>query len=133
MRHLLAAILALSLLAPAVQAQQSAIPRVIQDQIAAFQADDFGAAFTHASPSIKRMFGSPERFGRMVRNGYPMVYRPQDVTMLEQRPSGPGVVQRVLIRDQSGQLHTLDYQMIDTESGWLINGVRIVDAPGVGA
>jgi hypothetical protein len=53
-------------------AENSARPDVtgvIQGQISALQADDFAQAFSFASPMIKRMFGNPDRFGQMVRQG----------------------------------------------------------------
>lgn len=109
------------------------IETTIQDQIDAFLADDFSTAFTFASPSIKGMFGSADRFGDMVRNGYPMVWRPGEVRFLELREISGNLWQKVFIRDQSGGTHILDYQMIRTEDGWRINGVQILRAPGVGA
>ena len=133
MRFVIALMLAISLAPAALRAQEAAISDVIRDQINAFQADDFGAAFGYASPNIKRLFGSPERFGQMVQDGYPMVYRPAEVDMLQQREMGAARVQRVMIRDTSGQLHFLDYQMIPSDSGWQINGVQIVRDAQVGA
>ena len=98
-----------------------------------YQLDDFATAFTFASPGIKRFFGTSERFGQMVRQGYPMVWRPGDVQYLEQEPRGGAVHQKVLITDRDGVAHVLDYQMIPTPEGWQINGVQLLRAPGVGA
>ncbi|MFU8897254.1 MAG: DUF4864 domain-containing protein [Roseinatronobacter sp.] len=114
-------------------AQDNPIATAITDQIAAFQADDFDTAFSYASPNIKRLFGTPQRFGQMVRDGYPMVHRPAEVTLLDQRDMGGQVVQRVMIRDQSGRLHMLAYQMVETDDGWQINGVQLLRAPETGA
>ncbi|MBN2760710.1 MAG: DUF4864 domain-containing protein [Rhodobacteraceae bacterium] len=133
MRLILALLLALSLAPATLRAQDSAISDVIQGQISAFQADDFDTAFEYASPTIKRLFGTPERFGQMVQSGYPMVYRPAEVRMLEQRDLGSAKVQRVMIRDAQGRFHFLDYQMISTDMGWQINGVQILAEPEVGA
>ena len=133
MRHFLASLAASLVLTLGAQAQHDPITQVITDQIAAFQADDFDTAFTYASPNIKRLFGSPERFGQMVREGYPMVYRPAEVTMLESRAMGERVQQRVMIRDAAGRLHMLSYHMIDTGDGWQINGVQLLRGPEAGA
>ena len=133
MRFIIALLLAVSLAPATLRADSSEISGVIRDQISAFQADDFSTAFEYASPTIKRLFGTPERFGQMVQNGYPMVYRPAEVNMLQQRDTGAGRVQRVMIRDGAGRLHFLDYQMIPTETGWQINGVQIVRDAQVGA
>ena len=118
---------------------QSALPPekgiedTIQGQVDAFLVDDFAGAFTFASPMIQGIFGSAERFGAMVKNGYPMVWRPAEVEFLDLRRVNGLPVQRVMVRDAAGKQHFLDYQMIPGEAGWLINGVSIVEAPGVAA
>lgn len=133
-RLVLAAVLGLALAGGAAADDRSAITGTIQSQIDAFLADDFATAFTFASPAIKRLFGTSDRFGTMVRQGYPMVWRPAEVTFLETEPfASGGYLQRVLVTDQSGVPHLLEYQMIDTPDGWQINGVRILRAPQVGA
>lgn len=116
-----------------VVAPEQGIEATIGSQIEAFLADDFARAFTFASPNIQGLFGSPERFGKMVQNGYPMVWRPDDVQYLELREVAGNLLQRVLIRDRAGAVHVLDYQMIQTGEGWRINGVQIIHAPGVSA
>lgn len=113
-------------------AETDAAQATILNQIEAFRADDFEQAFGFASPGIRMQFGTAETFGKMVRNGYPMVYRPADVTMLDQRQSGGFLVQRVMITDQQGRGHLLDYQMTETPDGWRINGVWPVPSEGPG-
>ncbi len=121
-------------LALAVQAQDGAgITATIQKQFDAFIAGDVATAFTFASPGIKQFFGTSERFGQMVQQGYPMVWRPSGVKYLEQREIGGMLWQKVLVTDMNGVPHLLDYQMVETENGWQINGVRILEAPEVGA
>ena len=112
---------------------EAGIEGTIQSQIDAFLADDFATAFTFASPNIQGLFGSSDRFGAMVRGGYPMVWRPEDVQFLELRDLDGRRWQKVMVRDQGGQFHVLDYQMIETDAGWRINGVQILPAPEVGA
>jgi hypothetical protein len=129
---LYAALLAACLALPAA-AQEAPIENTIRSQIDAFLADDFARAFTFASPTIKRMFGTPENFGAMVRNGYPMVYRPADVQMMELREIAGNLWQRVRITDQAGAGWFLDYMMVETAEGWQINAVQILPAPDVGA
>ena len=131
------AVLALSLfLVTAAQADEPrnpAIEGVIQSQMRAFLADDVEAAFTYASPAIKGIFGSHQRFGVMVQRGYPMVWRHRDVKFLELRELGGQLWQKVLITDVAGNLHLLDYQMIEAGESWKINGVQILRLPQVGA
>lgn len=129
MRLLIASLM----LALPVTAQEAPIQTTIESQLQAFQADDFAAAFTYASPTIKAIFGTPENFGRMVTQGYPMVHRPAAVKMLELREVAGSLWQRVMITDQMGRTHLLDYQMIETADGWQINAVQLLKAEGVGA
>jgi hypothetical protein len=128
---LFAAALALWSPAPAA-AQEGPIQDTIRSQIDAFQADDFATAFTFASPNIKGMFRTPENFGAMVKEGYPMVYRPAQVEMGELREIAGNLWQRVRVVDQAGAAWFLDYMMVETAEGWQINGVQIMPAPDVG-
>ena len=111
---------------------EAGIEGTIQSQIDAFLVDDFARAFTFASPNIQGLFGSADRFGTMVRNGYPMVWQPEDVQFLELRDLDGRLWQKVMVRDQRGKLHILDYQMIETDAGWRINGVQLLPAPDLG-
>lgn len=131
-RVLISLLLCVGLSGPAL-AQSAEIEAVIGAQIEAFEADDFVTAFGFASPSIRRLFGNPENFGAMVRGGYPMVWRPAELRFLELRRAGGTLWQKVLVTDRAGVAHVLEYQMIELESGWKINGVRILDAAGVAA
>jgi hypothetical protein len=124
-------LLALSLALPA-HAQEDPIQAVIESQIKALQVDDFDLAFSFASPNIKALFGTPETFGRMVKDGYPMVYRPSDVDMQELREIAGNLWQRVRVVDQAGKTWFLDYMMIETPEGWQINAVQILPAPEIG-
>jgi hypothetical protein len=117
----------------AAQDGRDGIPATIQSQIDAFLADDFETAFTFASPTIKRLFGTSERFGSMVQQGYPMVWRPGAVRYLDLEDRGGALFQKVLITDAQGVPHVLEYQMIKADGGWQINGVRILEAPQIGA
>ncbi len=111
----------------------AAIRTVISDQIAAFQADDFATAFTFASPGIQRMFGTPDVFGQMVRQGYPMVWHPGSVRFADLVERDGRTIQRVLVTDGAGALHLLEYEMVPDADGWRIDGVRLLEDGGTGA
>ena len=117
--------LVLSAGAWAQDAGSAAIRSVISRQIEAFKADDFVTAFEFASPAIRQMFGSPDRFGAMVREGYPMVWRPEDLRFSELREEDGRMVQSVLVTDQAGALYVLEYDMVPGSDGWQINGVTV--------
>lgn len=127
MKHFLAIVLIWVMSTGAVKANDE-VRSVISSQIDAFLEDDFVTAFDFASPMIQGMFGTPERFGAMVRNGYPMVWRPADVEFLSTEDRDGAVIQNVRITDGTGRLFLLEYEMIETEDGWLINGVRVQEA-----
>ena len=132
-RHMIGCAFAAALWALPLQAQEAEIRGVIADQIAAFQADDFARAFSFASPTIKGVFGDAQNFGRMVQQGYPMVHRPANVRMMDLRDEAGRLWQRVLVTDQAGRSHVLEYQMIETPEGWQINAVQLLKSAGVGA
>lgn len=111
------------------QDPSSGIQSTINGQISAFQMDDFEQAFSFASPSIQRMFGTASNFGTMVRNGYPMVWRPRSYQFADLREISGVLWQMVLFQDQSGALHALDYRMIQVDGVWRISGVQILPAP----
>lgn len=110
------------------------IEATIQSQIDAFLLDDFATAFTFASPSIRSIFRTPENFGAMVRQGYPMVWRPDDVRFGDLRNIDGDLWQQVIIRDKSGAQHVLDYRMEQGPDGeWRISGVQLLPTPDVSA
>ncbi|WP_296423320.1 DUF4864 domain-containing protein [Yoonia sp.] len=134
MPRIFAAVLGLWMAATAAFAQDAgAIADVIGSQLQAFNERDVDGAWSHASPMIQGLFGNPENFGMMVQRGYPMVWDNAEVRFLELREIAGEQWQKIMIRDASGGLHMLDYQMIETADGWQINGVQLLRAPDVGA
>lgn len=106
---------------------------VISQQFEAFRADDFVAAFELASPGIRRVFVTAEGFGAMVKNGYPMVWRPAETRFLELRELNGALWQKVMIRDEAGAWHVLDYQMEQQAGGeWRIDGVQYLRQAEIG-
>lgn len=132
MRIGLYGLLTAAFLALPALAQDTPIEQTIQNQIDAFLVDDFATAFSFASPNIKGIFGTAENFGSMVKNGYPMVYRPAEVEMGELREVAGNLWQRVRVVDQAGKAWFLDYMMIEAAEGWQINAVQLLPAPDIG-
>lgn len=130
--------LAIVWVAVAAAAQDALAPNdriegTIRSQIDAFLQDDFETAFRFAGPGIQRMFRTPDNFGAMVRNGYPMVWRPEDVEFGALQDRADGLWQRVFVQDADGQSHVLDYRMQRVEGEWRIAGVRVLPAPDLSA
>ena len=101
---------------------------MISAQIEAFLANDLDRAWGYASPIIQQRFGSSEQFGTMLREGYPMVWRPSEVTFLGSEVIAGKLWQNVLVRDARGALYVVGYQMIEGADGWRINAVRVAIA-----
>ncbi|MGX9353270.1 DUF4864 domain-containing protein [Shimia sp. W99] len=132
MRVFLSFVMALGLWGAVASANQDDVKFVIESQMEAFKADDMAGAFDFAADGIQKVFGTAERFGEMVRRGYPMVHRPEEVVFLEFRQEAGSLWQKVLVTDQSGVVHVLDYEMIPTESGWRIGAVLLMKRAVVG-
>lgn len=130
MRHLLTILFLL--LAPPLAAQDEDIQAVIESQMRAFQAGDSAAAFEHASPPIKQIFGNSRNFGMMVRQGYPMVWNNAETRFLDLREIDGELWQKLQVRDAAGDLYLMDYRMVQTENGWQIDGVVLLPAPQLG-
>ena len=104
------------------------IKRTIECQITAFKLNDFWKAFSFATPFLREKFGSAENFGKMVRNGYPMVWRPSKVIFLENERYHHGLAQVVQIVDANGKSHYLRYYMMEFDGSWRIGGVEFLPA-----
>jgi hypothetical protein len=133
MRLGLYAMVLTALLALPAAAQEQPIQDTIRKQLDAFDAEDAATAFSYASPTIKGLFGSAEKFGAMVQQGYPMVWSHSAVQMLELRTVAGNLWQRVMITDTQGRTYVLDYMMVEGPTGWQINAVQLLPAQGVGA
>ena len=138
MRRVMIGLALAASLSGAVRAQDALTPNpqiksTIQSQIDAFLADDFVTAFGFASPGIRNAFRTPENFGAMVRNGYPMVWRPEDLRFGPLREIDGALWQQVLIRDETGQSYVVEYRMEQVGGDWRISGVRVVPAQDLSA
>jgi hypothetical protein len=138
MLRILLACLVIGLSAPLAMAQEVLPPNpdieaTIAGQFDAFRSGDVPEAWSYASPNIQRLFQSPDNFARMVQQGYPMVWQPGEVDFIDLQSLSGLIVQRVQVIDAQGRVFYLGYAMIQTESGWRINGVQLLPAPDVAA
>lgn len=109
---------------------QTAVRAVIQAQINAFKKDDAETAYSFAAPGIQQMFGSPEVFIGMVKNGYGPIYRPLRIEFGKASRAADGVMQIVKIVGLDGKKILAYYLMQRQGDGsWKIAGVQTEDAP----
>ena len=114
-------------------ADRVAIRQAVSAQLTALQQDDAPLAFSYASPSIQRQFGTPENFLRMVKTAYPSVYRPRDVQFREIDPTEDGPVQKVFFFAPNGEPELgLYYMEKEADGNWKINGCQLTSAPDIG-
>ena len=98
---------------------------VIQSQLQAFQDEAVTTAYGFAAPNIRRIFPTPEVFGKMVRNTYPMVWDPAETDFLQAEQRGSMIVQRLRLVDQQGVPYIAEYAMLMVDGEWRIAGVEI--------
>jgi hypothetical protein len=77
------------------------------------------------------MFGNADDFLRMVRTGYPAVYRPASVSFLQPEPDAKEVVQPVHLTDDQGHAWLAVYRVQrQKDKSWRIAGCVILAQSG---
>ena len=118
---------------PGGEARQ-AIRQVIERQLQAFRADDGEAAFAQASPMIRGQFGTAENFMRMVRTGYPPVYRARRAEFRELALLANRIVQPAALFGADGKAVMALYLMeAQPDGSWRIDGCSLLDLGEEGA
>ena len=104
------------------------VQNTISLQIEAFRQNDIKKAYTFAAPNIKAQFPSPEVFGLMVRNGYPVIWRPKSFKFTKFKDLGNSCIQRVLFQSFDGSLESYDYILEKNDGNWKIAGVLTINS-----
>ena len=107
-----------------------AVRYTISSQIDAFKQNDVKKAYTFAAPNIQAQFPSPDIFGLMVRNGYPIIWKPKSYKFTTFKDLGNRCVQRVLFQSYNGSLESYDYILEKNGSVWKIAGVLTIKSAG---
>lgn len=122
--------------APAQPATVSAadarqVREVVQAQLDAFAVDDGVRAFSYATPALRQVFVTAERFMQMVRGSYPVVYRPASVAFLQPKHEEGDVIQRVQMSDAAGASWNAVYRLQRQGDGsWRIAGCNVTATSG---
>ncbi len=139
MRGYCMALLLAALVLPSAQAAQpalapadeKAVVAVVQAQLDAFAADDASKAFSFAAPTIQKMFGSAPRFLAMVREQYPVVYRPSSTAFFKPERQDDQVLLRVSMSDADGGQWLAVYSLQQQkDKRWRIAGCVVVPNNG---
>ena len=107
-----------------------AVRYTISSQIDAFKDNDVKKAYTFAAPNIQAQFPSPDIFGLMVRNGYPIIWKPKSYKFTTFKDLGNRCIQRVLFQSYNGSLESYDYILEKNGSLWKIAGVLTIKSAG---
>ena len=133
----LIAMAAVALLAGPAKAQnggEGPSQDIISRQLEAFLSGDFPRAYSYASPDIKRLYPTLERFMSMVQTGYLPVLRPGNYAFGRSEQLSDGRIQwDVLIDGPDGKGYTATYFMEQQEDGsWKVDAVMLRrGAPGM--
>ncbi|MBC7733371.1 MAG: DUF4864 domain-containing protein [Bacteriovorax sp.] len=104
---------------------------VIQAQLAAFAAGDAKRAFSYATPKVREVFGSADKFIEVVREAYPAVYRHETVAFLKPELADGTLLQGVHLTDGQGMLWLALYRMErQRDRSWRISACQLVPAQG---
>ena len=107
-----------------------AVRYTISSQIDAFKNNDVKKAYTFAAPNIQAQFPSPDIFGLMVRNGYPIIWKPKSYKFTMFKDLGSNCIQRVLFQSYNGSLESYDYILEKNGNLWKIAGVLKINMAG---
>jgi hypothetical protein len=114
-----------------LQGDARGVRAVIQAQFDAFAADDAKRAFSYATPKLREMFGSADRFIEVVRAAYPVVYRHETVAFLKPELAAGALVQGVHLTDAQGVLWLALYRLErQRDRRWRISACQLVAAQG---
>jgi uncharacterized protein DUF4864 len=102
---------------------------VVRAQEQAFSRSDAAAAWSYASPAIKKLFPQADIFTHMVQNSYAPVWRHKSFEFGEARVEGKWVAQRVHIIDTDGEAWEAIYTVEQEADGsWEITGCSLLKA-----
>ena len=130
----MATVAALAVPAKAQNGGEGASQDIISRQLEAFLSGDFARAYAFASPDIKRIFPTLERFMSMVQSGYLPVLRPGNYAFGRSEQLFDGRIQwEVLIDGPDGKGYTATYIMEQQQDGsWKVDAVMLRrGAPGM--
>jgi hypothetical protein len=115
--------------APARADDVASAQGVIRAQEQAFVRGDAAAAYSYASPAIKKLFPQADIFMVMVQNSYAPVWRHKSFEFGEARIEGKWVAQRVHIVDADGEAWEAMYTLAqDADGSFKITGCSLLKA-----
>ena len=116
---------------PLTAVDEKSVRAVVEGQLAAFANDDALKAFSYAAPNVKKAVTTAAGFLAMVRNDYPIIYRPASVAFLKPEGKDNQVIQRVQMLDANGNPWLAIYSLQRQKNkAWLITGCVVTQNKG---
>ncbi len=100
----------------------------VEGQLAAFERENFSAAYGFAAQGIRRQF-SAAVFAEMIRRGYPALVRHarREIGLVRDNREGRAFVD-VTVFDARGKAARFRYQLVEERDGWRVEGVLPIRA-----
>ena len=106
-------------------AEWKAIQQVIGDQLQALKAGDGARAMSYSAPGIRQQFRTPERFLRMVRQGFSALLDARSSNYLEGAVIGGEIIQPLQLVLPDNTVLVALYTMVKVKDGTKDNVWRI--------
>jgi hypothetical protein len=109
------------------EAEVKAAQAVIDAQLKAFAAGDNAAAYSHAAPTIRRIFPTLDSFMGMVTGAYQPVYKPLNYAFGKVEETSPtSIIQQVLVVGPDGKDYEAVYTLeLQPDGTYKITGVSL--------
>ncbi len=119
---------------PCTSSVQGAIEEVINSQTAAFGSDDFELAYSFASPWF-RATTTLEQFVEIINGSYGPLISSSELVFSDCLTSSDEQAGLINVRflQESNDVYGLQYLMVQTSSGWKVQGASNLQRTGEGA
>lgn len=98
---------------------------IVEQQLAAFRAEDYPSAYRHAASGVQQKFTIPQ-FESMVRRDYGDMTLSGRVEFGLVKVNGSAAVVQVFLSGADGSFRSFLYSLIAEGNSWRINGVQPV-------
>lgn len=109
-------------------AQPRELFAIVNNQVAAFRADDFRSAYRQASSGVQQKFTLPQ-FEAMIRKDYGALAAAHRIEFGNARMEGGTALLEVFFFDDDGSARLFLYNLLAEGAGWKIGGVEEISLP----
>ena len=106
-----------------------AVDEVLASQLAAFAAQDWEAAWSHASDAFRQAVDA-EGLARIIEEGFPVVAEAASHTVGDCEQRGDRVSALVTVVGRSGQEALVAYELVRERGTWAVDGAVTLEGPG---